>query len=37
MLLAIYAKNDKSDLRPAEKREIAGLLRAFVAQWRTQK
>jgi putative transcriptional regulator len=29
MILAIYAKNDKSDLRPAEKREIAGLLRAM--------
>jgi hypothetical protein len=36
LLVAIYAKNEKSDLSAAEKKEFAGLLRAFVAQWRRQ-
>lgn len=33
LLLAIYAKNEKADLTPAEKREFAGLVRKIVAQW----
>jgi hypothetical protein len=34
LLVAVYAKNEKSDLSAAEKKEFAGLLKAFVAQWR---
>jgi uncharacterized protein YnzC (UPF0291/DUF896 family) len=34
LLVAVYAKNEKSDLSAAEKKEFAALLRAFVAQWR---
>lgn len=34
LLVAVYAKNEKSDLSAAEKKEFAGLLKTFVAQWR---
>lgn len=34
LLVAVYAKNEKSDLSAAEKKEFAGLLKAFVTQWR---
>jgi len=34
LLLAIYAKNDKSDLSAMEKREFAALVKEIVAQWK---
>jgi hypothetical protein len=34
LLIAVYAKNEKSDLGAAEKKEFAALLKAFAAQWR---
>jgi hypothetical protein len=34
LLIAVYAKNQKSDLTAAEKKDFAALLKAFVAQWR---
>jgi mRNA-degrading endonuclease RelE of RelBE toxin-antitoxin system len=34
MLLALYAKNEKGDLSAREKRELAGLVKEVVAQWR---
>jgi hypothetical protein len=37
LLLAIYAKNERSDLSAAEKKEFAGLVKSFVAQWRSQR
>lgn len=37
LLVAIYAKNEKGDLTAAEKKEFAGLLRTFVAQWKKRK
>jgi hypothetical protein len=37
LLLAIYAKNERADLSAAEKKEFAGLVKAFVAPWRKQK
>jgi hypothetical protein len=33
-LLALYAKNEKSDLRAHEKKEFSGLLKELVTQWR---
>ena len=33
-LLAIYAKNEKSDLSTTEKKEFAALVKEIVAQWR---
>jgi hypothetical protein len=36
-LVAIYAKNEKGDLTPAEKKELAGLVKNFVTQWRKRK
>ena len=32
-LLAIYAKNEKSDLSAAEKKEFAALIKEIVARW----
>lgn len=32
-LLALYAKNDKGDLRAAEKKELAALVKDMVTQW----
>jgi hypothetical protein len=32
-LLALYAKNEKEDFTPSEKKEFAGLLKELVAQW----
>jgi hypothetical protein len=37
LLVAIYAKNEKGDLTVTEKKEFAGLLRTFVAQWKKRK
>jgi hypothetical protein len=37
LLVAIYAKNEKGDLTPAEKKEFAGLVRSFVTQWKTRR
>ena len=37
LLVAVYAKNEKSDLSAGEKKEFATLLKAFVAQWRKRK
>jgi hypothetical protein len=37
LLLAIYAKNEKADLTPAERKEFAELMKAFVSQWRRRK
>jgi hypothetical protein len=37
LLVAIYAKNEKGDLTPAEKKEFAGLVKNFVSQWRKRK
>lgn len=34
LLLAIYAKNEKSDLTAAEKKEFATLVKEIVAQWK---
>ncbi len=36
LLLAIYAKNEKSDLSAADKREFSTLTKKFVAQWRRE-
>jgi RelE toxin of RelE / RelB toxin-antitoxin system len=33
-LLAVYAKNEKADLTPAEKKEFASLLKELLGQWR---
>ena len=33
-LLAMYAKNEKSDLPPSEKKEFAALVKEIVAQWK---
>ena len=37
LLLAIYAKNEKADLAPAERNEFAEFVKAFAAQWRKRK
>ena len=37
LLLAIYAKNEKADLAPAERSEFAEFVKAFAAQWRKRK
>jgi RelE toxin of RelE / RelB toxin-antitoxin system len=34
LLLALYAKNEKSDLTTAEKREFAASMREIVRQWK---
>ena len=34
LLLALYAKNEKSDLTVAEKREFAASMREIVRQWK---
>jgi hypothetical protein len=34
LLLALYAKNEKSDLTIAEKREFAASMREIVRQWK---
>jgi mRNA-degrading endonuclease RelE of RelBE toxin-antitoxin system len=34
LLLAIYAKNEKSDLTAAEKKKFATLVKEIVAQWK---
>ena len=34
LLLALYAKNEKSDLTVAERREFAASIREIVTQWR---
>jgi hypothetical protein len=34
LLLALYAKNEKSDLTVAEKREFAASMREIVKQWK---
>jgi putative component of toxin-antitoxin plasmid stabilization module len=36
LLLALYAKNEKSDLLPKEKRELASLVKEIVAAWTSQ-
>lgn len=33
-LLALYAKNEKSDLNAAEKKEFVALVKRLVAQWK---
>lgn len=34
LLLAIYAKNEKGDLTPSEKREFAQLVKEIVTRWK---
>jgi hypothetical protein len=34
LLVAIYAKNEKADVSPHEKKKFAGLVKEIVAQWR---
>jgi hypothetical protein len=34
LLLALYAKNEKSDLTASEKREFAASMREIVRQWK---
>lgn len=34
LLLALYAKNEKSDLTPREKKEFGALIKEIVRQWR---
>jgi RelE toxin of RelE / RelB toxin-antitoxin system len=36
LLLALYAKNEKSDLTAAEKREFAALIKESVRQWKAR-
>lgn len=34
LLLALYAKNEKADMKAAEKRKLTGLVAEIVEQWR---
>ncbi|MGE3869025.1 MAG: type II toxin-antitoxin system RelE/ParE family toxin [Pseudorhodoplanes sp.] len=37
LLLALYAKNEKSDLSAAEKKELAGLVKEIADQWKRKR
>jgi hypothetical protein len=34
VVMALYAKNEKADLRPREKKALAGTLKEIMASWR---